>query len=568
MFTQVRDQFLSVWQHQSPIKRAIIITLVVSASILIPLFVNWAQTPNYSVAFSGLSETDAGQIVSKLTEQGVKYQLRDSATILVPSDQVYEVRLAMARDGLPQGTNVGFELFSGNTFGMTEFTQRVNYQRALEGEMERTIGSMAPVAAVRVHIVTPEKTLLTEDQAATTASITIQEKLGQHLDRSQVSAITHLVASSVENLKPENVVVVDINGNMLASGQQSGQAAASAESDTHRTVEMAASTELQIKVQGLLDSALGPNRSVVQANVVMDWTQRETTTEAYDPARSSIRSSQAVSEVYTTTGGTIGGIPGAATNLPPVSNVNTNSSQNSKYQRSEQTNNFEITQTKTREVLSPGKIDRISLSVLVDGITDTVQLQKLQTVIAAAAGINQTRGDVLAVQSLAFDRTFYKQQAADMNASQQYDLYITIGAAVVGLLVVIGLLWYIQRLLSNLRLASSQAWTPILKPVGEMALPGTTGATYTPGMLPGAGQAGALGLGMMPQIEGMPSALPGFAGLEGKEGEMPRFGISIPKPELVSEEEEQLKELVVTMAQDNPSALAEIIQMWLNEDEK
>src|SRR5690606_2081378 len=115
------------------------------------------STPTYAVAFSGLSEADAGLIVEKLDESGINYQLRNSGTILVPSDQVYDVRLQMAREGLPEGGTVGFELFNGNTLGMTEFTQRVNYQQALEGELERTIGSLEAIEAVRVHVVTPEK---------------------------------------------------------------------------------------------------------------------------------------------------------------------------------------------------------------------------------------------------------------------------------------------------------------------------------------------------------------------------------------------------------------------------
>lgn len=571
MFAQVRDQLLSVWKHQSPVQRVILIALVISAAILIPILITWASTPTYSVAFSGLSEEDAGQIVQKLTDEGTPYQLRDSSTILVPSSQVYEVRLRMAKEGLPQGSNVGFELFSTNTFGMTEFTQKVNYQRALEGELERTIGSMAAISAVRVHVVTPEKALLSEDQAPTTASITVQEKPGMHLDLAQVRAITHLVASSVENLQPENVVVIDVNGNMLASGQKNSEAAAAAENDNHRAAEIAAAKDLQQKVEALLETALGPNRSVVQASVSMDWTQRETQIEAFDPARSSIRSSQTVSEVYTTTGGTIGGVPGAATNLPPVSNTEASTNQGSNYYRNERTTNYEITQSTTKEIASPGTIDRISLSVLVDGITDTVQLNKLQTVIAAAAGINQERGDLLAVQTLAFDRTYYQQQAAEMNASQQMELYIRIGEIVIGILLVVGLLWYVQRLLNNLRLASAQAWTPILKPVSEIALPGgIPGAGVAqPGMMP----IPSMGAGPLPLQETlaqvMPSlVMPGEVHLEEGAPGLPRFTLPQAKPEIVSEEEEQLKQMIITMAEENPATVAEIIQMWLSEDEK
>ncbi|HEX2980461.1 MAG TPA: flagellar basal-body MS-ring/collar protein FliF, partial [Anaerolineaceae bacterium] len=283
MLAPLQQQATTFWQHQSKPQKITLIVLVVTAIVLIVVFLSVANKPTYAVAFSNLSEADAGQIVQVLEEASIEYKLRDSSTIMVPTDQVYDVRLRMAREGLPQSSSVGFELFSGNTLGMTEFTQRVNYQRAMEGELERTIGSLDAVNAVRVHIVTPEKTLLAEEQAPTTASITIENKPGQSLDQAQVRSITHLVASAVEGLDPERVVIVDTEGNMLASGAGEGEGADVAQTDTRRAAEIAAAGEVQKKVQALLDSVLGPNRSVVQANVVMDWTQRETTAQTFNP---------------------------------------------------------------------------------------------------------------------------------------------------------------------------------------------------------------------------------------------------------------------------------------------
>ncbi|MEN6393697.1 MAG: flagellar basal-body MS-ring/collar protein FliF, partial [Anaerolineaceae bacterium] len=164
MLAQVSQQFSGFWKQQSKSSRFVFVILVILGAVLIPLFIIWAQTPSYEVVYSGLSDTDAGQIVSKLQEDGIDYKLQGSGTILVPSDQVYDVRLSMAQEGLPESSTVGFEIFSGNTLGMTEFTQRINYQRALEGELERTIGSLAAIEAVRVHIVMPEDTLLTSQQ--------------------------------------------------------------------------------------------------------------------------------------------------------------------------------------------------------------------------------------------------------------------------------------------------------------------------------------------------------------------------------------------------------------------
>ena len=549
MLAPLQQQFTTFWQHQTNPRKIILVAAALAIVILVPLFLTWASTPSYAVAFSGLSEEDAGQIVQKMTDDGVAYKLENSGTILVPSNQVYEVRLSMARQGLPQNGTVGFELFSGNTLGMTEFTQRVNYQRALEGELERTISSMSSVSAVRVHIVTPEKTILAGDQAPTTASITVQETPGKHLDDSQVQAITHLVASSVENLKPENVVVVDTNGNMLASGNANGNSETSlGQSDSRRAAELAAAADVQKKAQNLLDSVLGPNKSVVQASVSMDWTAKKTTTESFSPDPTAVRSSQKINETYTTAGGIVGGIPGAASNLPTPVPTMTSATGDLVYQRSEETLNYEMSKTHTDAIENPGQIKKVSLSVMVDGVTDQDQLATLKTAVAAAAGIDEKRGDVLAVESLAFDRTFYQTETEAMKKDQQTDLYIKIGEGVGLALVLIGLLWYVSRLFKNLRLASGEAWTPILKPVGEMALPGGMSAGHMGGSLP---------MGMSEQPMGLPSA-------EQYMPEVPaHFQVNAPTPE-----DEQMTKVIGRLAEENPANVAEIIQLWLSEDGK
>ena len=241
MLANVTDQFQKIWNQQSNTQRTILIVVVVVLAILIPTMIIMANQPSYGVAFSNLSESDAAKIVEKLKAENISYQLRNSSTILVPSDQVYDVRLSMASAGLPSGGSVGFELFDSNTLGMTEFTQRVTYQRALEGELERTIGSMDAVQDVRVHIVTPEKSLLTSEQSPTTASVTIRETSGQTLTSSQIKAITSLVASSVEGLDAQNVVVVDTEGNLLASGNgEDAYNGSLSQSDSRRAAEMAA----------------------------------------------------------------------------------------------------------------------------------------------------------------------------------------------------------------------------------------------------------------------------------------------------------------------------------------
>ncbi len=561
MFAQFLQQLQKFWSGQSRSQRIVLVSLIIAAAVLIPIFIVWASTPTYAVAFSGLSEADAGAIVESLTTSNIPYQLRGTNTILVPSSQVYDVRLSMANQGLPSGGTVGFELFSGNTIGMTEFTQRVNYQRALEGELERTISSLNAIQAVRVHIVTPERTLLASDQAPTTASVTVQEKAGQHIDATQVQAITHLLASSVEGLKPENVVVVDMNGNLLASGQASEENLQLTKSDDRRMAETLASRDLKTKVQDILDKALGPNKSVVQASVVLDWTQRETTTQAFQPTESALRSVQTVTEVYTGTADNLAGIPGAATNLPQLSNTGTISGTSPVlYARRENTSNYEITEVNSKSVETPGQVKRISLSVLVDGVTDQAQLASMRSVISAAAGIDTLRGDTLAVESLTFDRSYYDTQAAQLKSDEQTQLYIQIGLVAAGVLLLLLILWYIMRLLSNLRLASAEAWTPILKPVSELTAPTSAAA------LPlGARSADSLAAGDMfsatqtGKVETMPEPKP-------QQPARPEF--KLPKVEVSqapTAEQEQIQQAIDQLAEDDPAALADVIQMWLKE---
>lgn len=561
MLSSLRSQFLTFWQKLGRTQRTLLLALVITLLIVVPVIFTWANTPTYTVAFSGLSETSAGQIVEKLNEAGIAYQLRDSGTILVPSDQVYEVRLQMARDGLPAGDTVGYELFTtSSTLGMTDFTQKVTYQRALEGELERTIKSLDAIADVRVHIVTPEKTLFQADQAPTTASVTLQVAPGSALDAIQIQSITHLVASSVEGLQPENVVVVDVEGNLLAGGPVDAEQGASASADSRRAAELTLAAEIQRKVQKLLDSSLGPNRSIVQAYVTLDWTQRETTSQAYDPAASAIRSSQVLTESYATDGDLIGGIPGAETNLPPAVVSDTLGSSTIYYHRQEQTHNYEITQVETHEVETPGTVERITLSVLLDGVDDPVQLASLQTAIAAAAGIDLARGDQLAVESLAFDHTYADEQAADLTAQQQQELYFRIGQIVAAALLLLLIFLYVNRMLTNLRRASAQAWVPVMRPVAELTAPTGVGAASLP-------------LSTMPIPT--PATVSGSAAAAYKpaqpepptqpeEEELPFPGdLMVTSP---SSDVERLQRFVNRMAEESPAKVAEIIQFWLSED--
>lgn len=546
MLTQLQSQAVTLWQRQSRGQRLALIGLVLAAAAALALFVNWANTPTYEVAFSGLSEADAGQIVEQLTTDGVDYRLQNNTTILVRSADVYEVRLSMARQGLPAGGNVGYELFSGSSLGMTDFTQRVNYQRALEGELERTIGSLKSVAAVRVHIVTPEKSLLASEQTPATASVTLSLRPGQTLDAGQIRAVTHLVASAVEGLPAENVVVVDVDGNMLANGSPSEAGGSGEVTDSRRASEAAFATAIETKVRHLLDLVLGPNNAAVKASVTVDWTQREITSQTYDPA-GTLLSAQVLTETSTGDLAAVAGIPGATTNLPTLAaGETTTSTTGSVYLRQESTTNYQVGEQQSHEVIAPGQLERLSLSVLVDSaiVSTTEQLATLRTAIGAAAGIDLERGDTLAVETMSFDHSELVAQAAAMAETSQTNLYIQIGIGVGIALVLLVLLWYVQRLLSNLRLASSEAWTPVFAPAGMLQ----AGA---PAPAPAAHESAHAQPALPAASMSVPTPLPIF----------------IPKPSSgPTPEEEALQRAVSTLAEENPVTIAEVIHLWLTEE--
>jgi flagellar M-ring protein FliF len=556
MLANLTEQFQKIWKAQSQTQRYILIAVVVILAILIPTMIIMANRPSYGVAFSKLSDEDAGAIVSKLQSENISYQLQDSNTILVPSDRVYDVRLMMATEGLPKGGSVGFELFDSNTLGMTEFTQRVTYQRALEGELERTIGSMDAVADVRVHIVTPEKSLLTSEQAPTTASVTIRESSNQVMTSAQIQAITFLVANSVEGLDAQNVVIVDTEGNLLATGTgEDAYSSAIGQSDSRRAMELAAAQDIELKVKNMLNTALGPNRSVVQVYVNMNWTEKEITSETFD-ATPVVSSESTVNEIYTTDMTELSGIPGATSNLPTtVPGTTATQTANGTapiYQRDEAITNYELSSVQSHEIIHPGEIERVSLSVLVDGVTDNAQLSVLQDAIVAAAGIDSVRGDVVSVQSLTFDRTYEETVAQDIATQETQSLIFVIVQYVgIGLLLLL-VFWYIARLLKNLKMASVEAWTPVLQPVSQMS-----------------GYASDTGRILF--VEDKAESKQEDKQPEEKKEEKPKIDIEKMVKERIqvpTAEEEQMTRLVNRVAEENPASIAEIIQMWLSQDRK
>src|SRR5712691_2533008 len=270
-----------------------------------------------AVAFSGLSNDDMAAVVAKLKDAKIQYELVDGGTIRVPSGQVQEARLATAGLGLggKPATGSGFELFNQPSFGQTEFTQKVNYQRALENELARSIDQMDAVESARVHLVMPQQTLFTTQQKDTTASVMLKLKPGRHLDSAQSRSISNLIAGSVEGLKPQNLTIVDINGNTLTpdDSASSSMGLTSKQLETQRGYESTTERNLQ----AMVDRVLGSGKATVRVAAVMNWDQTEQTSETFtpgDPNLPQVRTTHAISESTAPGAAAVGGVPGAASN--------------------------------------------------------------------------------------------------------------------------------------------------------------------------------------------------------------------------------------------------------------
>lgn len=398
------------------------------------MLMNWAGKPNFDLLYSNLSEKDAGAIVSKLRDQRIPYEISANGTaILVPRDQIYETRLDLASEGLPQGSGVGFEVFDNAKLGMTEFVQNVNYQRALQGELSRTINGFAEVESSRVHIVMSAKSLFLEDEEPATASVALKLRSGRRLGRDQVQGIVHLVSSSVSQLKPENVTIVDSSGKMLAGLKEAftGGRASSDHLEFQEKVEIG----MEQRVKTMLEKVLGPGKAIVKLSCSLDFTKFEKTEEIYDPEGRVIRSEQ----VLSTTSNGQGEVPAVAAAAVPAAagTVRTEGAEAAQpgtvptYQKQDRTVNYEIGKVVSHTVEPVGKIKRISVAVVVDGIHKLVKAErgkekteyfprtqeemvKLESLVKRAVNFDAERGDEVVVTNIPFETPLAAEGEAGM----------------------------------------------------------------------------------------------------------------------------------------------------------
>lgn len=386
----------------------------------------WGQTPDYRVLYSNLTDRDGGTIIDSLQQMNIPYKFSDGGgALLVPSDKVHEARLKLASQGLPKGGNAGFELMENQRFGITQFAEQVNYQRALEGELARSVESIGSVASARVHLALPKPSVFVKEQRHPSASVVLALQGGRILDSSQVSAIIHLISSSVPDMSAKNVTVVDQNGNLL-SANQNGLPATGLDANQLKYVRQIEDSYIQ-RIQDMLTPLLGKDNVRTQVTADIDFSTTEQMAESYkpnpDPASSTVRSQQN-SEVLNGNQLDASGIPGALSNQPPapsqaqiVANggnaANTSTSQQNitNLQKDSRTN-FEVDRTIRHTVLPVGSIKRIAVAVVVNGNRQTVdakgkpvdnplsdaEKQQIEQLVRGAMGYDQTRGDIVNIE--------------------------------------------------------------------------------------------------------------------------------------------------------------------------
>ena len=417
------EKLIQYWSNRSAAQRIMLAGLAASlvAAFVVMLFI--LNQPDMRVLYTNMPQEDASRVVALLKASKTPYELRDNGgTVLVPAEAVYEQRLKVAGEGVMRGQGIGFELFDELKVGQTDFVQRINYTRALQGELARTISEFPQVEKARVHLVLPQKSLFIEEQKKATASVVLTLRKGQKLDAKQLQGIVNLVAMSVEGLTSDHITVTDTAGQSLY--QPRGDGGLDGLTTTQFEYKNTFESNLENRLEQILTPILGPGRSLAKVNAELDFSQRTIRKELYDPNATVVRSEQKSEE---STSGTAAVDASGSTTTPrgggqAVPNTNfrgegyTGTESSQKSNRANTTTNYEINKEEQNVVTPVGDLKRQSIAVIVDGTYEKVEgtknwkfiprsaeeLERIKQIVARAAGLDSGRGDEIQVSSFEF----------------------------------------------------------------------------------------------------------------------------------------------------------------------
>lgn len=525
---------LSIFNKLSIQQRLMLGGIAVVAVVLLIFILIAFNEPNYTTLYSNLVPEEASEVVKYLNSHKIPYKLEDNGnTISVSKSDVYEVRLELAGKGIPSTGMIGYEIFDKNTIGMSEFMQKVNFKRALEGEIARTIIQQNGIENARVHIVTPEKAVFKDEQKKATASVVLKLRASYSLSENNILAITNLVASSVEGLEPKNITIIDNKGRLLTKKTDDGELAI----NSGKQYEIKGNIEkyLEGKAQTILNKILGYGNSDVKVNVELDFNQLEKTLETYDPESQIAVSEQ--SSKSTSTG-------------KSVSDSNAVFSQSN-------TTNYELSKTIEHMIAGSGNIKRITLAAVINGVktevkdgdaTKTVneprsdeQLKQLEMLLRQAVGINPTRNDQISIVSIPFEENEF--ESGDPSAVSPMD---DIGQYMNYLLVLLGILGALY-VLKNL-----------MKKLGEEKI-----------MIGTVGKGAGTSVQSFDTMVEAPVWDPKTSIKKPKKNKKSMFEMGDIEDEITDEAvmKKMKQDKIINYVSKNPSEAAKLINSWLKEDE-
>ena len=456
-----------------PALRQIGLMVGLAASVALGVaVVLWSQKPNYTVLYAGLGNKDAGEVVDALKKNGIAFEVdQNTGAVMVDSSRVRDARMELAKDGLPEGNAMGFEMLQKEQgFGTSQFIETARYQRALEGELARTISTLRNVESARIHLAIPKRSVFLRNRADPTASVMVNLNSGRTLDEDQVAAIVHLVSSSVPYLKPEKVTIVDQRGNLLSNGADSGKMAASSSQFAYTRKLEKIYTE---RIRNLLEPIVGAGHIRSTVNADLDFTTTELTRENYNPDLPALRSEQ-VSEDTSRDSAGASGIPGALSNQPPATATLQDpnapgggagaagaSGSTSKHS----VRNYELDKTISHTRLPTGSIRRLSIAVVVDNKQElddndelvskpwgTDELDRFTNLIKESVGFDGQRGDTVNVINVSFIPPAEPEPVPELSLMQQpwiWDVAKQAAGALGLLIVVFGVLKPVMRSLAE-----------------------------------------------------------------------------------------------------------------------
>lgn len=403
------------------IQRIIFPFLIVASVVGIVYASRWSSQADYVVLFSDLSAQDSSAVIAKLKEKKIQYQIRsDGSSIAIsPPELVHETRIELSGEGVPKGGVVGLEIFETANLGTTTFQEKIKFQRAIQGELERTISAIRGVSGARVHVAQPEKSVFSKLGSQATASVMLKVDPSAELSKKQIQGITNLVAGSIEGLKAENVTIVDAVGNLLTVTEADGENSLEGEA-TRLSYQREIEKGYIQRVEQMLIKILGPGKAIARVTADLDFSQVEREEESFDPSGQVVRSQRTIEEGMAGSAQR-GGIPGVVSNLAndPSLLSAPNSGQGSGA-RKEDVKNFEVSRAVSKTSMPRGKVSKISVAVLVDGTYEAAQgaaadapkvfkaldeetLERIESVVKSAVGYDSVRGDNISVQNIAFN---------------------------------------------------------------------------------------------------------------------------------------------------------------------